>query len=93
MNTNLKDSDKASCEKCKKPFLIIPQEKIFYKKKDLPMPGNCPECRQKERLLQRNERKLHKRKCDKCSKSIISTYDEDSKYKVFCQECFWKDMG
>ena len=39
------------CKRCTKDFLIIDQEQAFYKKKDLPMPDNCPECRQKERLL------------------------------------------
>ncbi|MFC1655651.1 zinc-ribbon domain containing protein [Patescibacteria group bacterium] len=91
MNTTT--SDKITCAECKRQFLIIPQEKMFYTKKKLPVPSNCPECRQKRRLLQRNERKLHRRTCDKCKKNIISTYSQDSKYTVYCQECFWKEMG
>lgn len=82
-----------TCETCQKQFLIIPQEQEFYKKKDLPWPTNCPECRQKRRLSLRNERKLYKRKCDKCQKDIISTYAPDSKYIVYCQECFWQNIG
>jgi len=82
-----------TCESCSKNFLIIPQEQVFYKKKDLPWPTNCPECRQKRRLSLRNERKLYKRKCDKCQKDIISTYAPDSKYIVYCQECFWQNIG
>lgn len=81
------------CESCQKQFLVIPQEQEFYLKKDLPWPANCPECRQKRRLSLRNERKLYKRKCDKCQKDIISTYAPDSKYIVYCQECFWKNIG
>lgn len=90
---DLKASSTSVCVTCKKEFLIIPQEKVFYKKKDLPFPDNCPECRQKRRLGLRNERKLYKRTCDKCQKSIISTYAQDSKYIVYCQECFWKYIG
>lgn len=90
---DLKTASKKSCATCKKEFLIIPQEKEFYKKKDLPWPDNCPECRQKRRLSLRNERKLYKRKCDKCQKDIISTYPPDSKYIIYCQECFWKNIG
>lgn len=82
-----------TCETCQKSFLIIVQEQEFYKKKDLPWPTNCPECRQRRRLSLRNERKLYKRKCDKCQKDIISTYSPDSKYIVYCQECFWKNIG
>jgi hypothetical protein len=83
----------AKCKLCAKDFLIIDQEQAFYKKKDLPMPENCPECRQKERLLLRNERKLYKRTCDKCKKEIISTYAPAAKYVVYCQECFWQYMS
>lgn len=78
---------------CTKDFLIIDQEQSFYKRKDLPMPDNCPECRQKERLLLRNERKLFRRTCDKCKTEIISTYAPDAKYVVYCQECFWAYMS
>jgi len=82
-----------TCETCQKQFLIIPQEQEFYRKKDLPWPTNCPECRQRRRLALRNERKLYKRTCDKCKKDIISTYRPDSPYIIYCQECFWENMG
>lgn len=78
-----------TCFLCQKQYRIIPQELSFYQKKQLPMPVSCPECRQKERLLLRNERKLHNRKCDKCQKDIISTYPPNSPYPIYCQECFW----
>lgn len=84
---------KSTCHACGKDFLIIEQEQEFYKKKDLPHPQNCPDCRQKRRLALRNERKLYKRTCDKCHKEIISTYSPDSKYIVYCQECFWEHIG
>ena len=92
MSEEMKD-EKRTCKKCEKDFLIIVQEQKFYKKKDLPWPENSPECRQKRRLSLRNERNLYKRTCDKCKKDIISTYPPDSKYIVYCQECFWKHIG
>ncbi|MBI2453228.1 hypothetical protein HYV56_00830 [Candidatus Peregrinibacteria bacterium] len=49
--------------------------------------------RQKERLLLRNERKLYRRKSDKCQKNMISTYSAESGYIVYCQECFWQYLG
>ncbi len=86
-------NDTKACAQCTKQFLIIEQEQEFYKKKGLPWPVSCPECRQKRRLSLRNERKLYKRACDKCSKSMITTYRDDSPYTVYCQECFWKHIG
>jgi len=85
--------EQISCEACSKPFLIIAKEQEFYMKKDLPWPVHCPECRQKRRLSLRNERKLYRRQCSKCQKDIVSTYSPESKYKVYCQECFWQNIG
>lgn len=82
-----------TCSDCSKQFLIIPQETAFYSKKGLPLPKKCPECRQKARLSLRNERTLYKRTCNKCGKEIISTYSSDSKYVIYCQECFWESVG
>jgi len=86
-------SEKQTCEACSKDFLIIPAEQLFYKKKKLDFPENCPDCRRKRRLSLRNERKLFKRKCDKCKKEIISTYRDDSPYTIYCQECYWEYLG
>ncbi|MFA6529227.1 MAG: zinc-ribbon domain containing protein [Candidatus Gracilibacteria bacterium] len=83
----------AKCQTCQKDFLIIEVEQKFYQKKSLPNPTSCPECRQKERLMMRNERKLYKRKCAKCGKDMISTYAAESPYIVYCQECYWQYLG
>ncbi|MDP3975548.1 MAG: zinc-ribbon domain containing protein [bacterium] len=84
---------KSTCQDCGSEFQIVTQEKIFYKKKNLPEPKSCPDCRRKARLSLRNERKLYHRTCDKCQKKIISTYRPDSEYTVYCQDCFWKYIG
>lgn len=81
------------CTQCAKDYYIIDQEQAFYQKKGLPNPELCPECRQKERLTLRNERKLYRRPCQKCQKEIISTYPADSPYTVYCQECYWQWLG
>jgi len=94
MNTTTQtQQDQKNCSACGTAYLVIPQEKQFYEKKGLPLPTLCPECRQKARLALRNERKLYKRACDKCQKEIISTYKPDTPYKVYCQECFWEEVG
>ena len=80
------------CEECNKKFLIIEQEEAFYKKKDLPLPTRCPDCRRKIRLTFKNPRKLYHRDCDKCRKDIITTYPPDTPYKIYCQECYWQEM-
>lgn len=86
-------SEKSVCKKCGKDFLILVEEQEFLKKKKLPMPVECPKCRQDKRLSMRNERTLYKRKCDKCSKMMISPYRPESEFVVYCQECFWEYVG
>jgi len=78
---------------CGKQFRVILQEQRFYDEKKLPMPDQCPACRHKYRMALRNERKLYKRDCDKCKKSMFSTYPTDAPYTVYCRKCFWENIG
>ena len=80
------------CEKCGKDFLIIAQEAVFYKKKNLPEPGSCPNCRRDARLKFKNPRNLYKSGCAKCHEPIITTYPPETPYKIYCQDCYWKEM-
>jgi hypothetical protein len=41
----------------------------------------------------RNERQLYKRTCDKCSAQMLSTFPKEAPYKVYCQKCFWENIG
>lgn len=64
-----------TCTKCGKQFLIIEQEQKFLQGKALPLPANCPGCRQTRRLMLRGGRTLYKTTCQKCNKEIIVSYD------------------
>lgn len=88
-----KENEIRKCEKCNKDFLIIKQEREFYTKKNLPFPSNCSECRRDRRRNLRNERKLYKRKCDKCGIELMSTYPESNKYIIYCEKCYWDNLG
>ena len=72
-----------NCLSCKKDFTIESDDFSFYEKIQVPPPTWCPECRQMRRMSFRNERNLHKRKCDKTGKDIISIFSSDSPYKVY----------
>ena len=78
---------------CGKEFIAIAQEVKFYEDKKLPLPDHCPACRHKERMALRNERQLYKRTCDKCSAQMLSTFPKEAPYKVYCQKCFWENIG
>lgn len=75
-----------------KPFRLIPQELEFYRKKGLPIPHRHPN----ERLLSLstpfNPRTLQARACDKCSKPVETTNTLEGGMKVYCEECYLKEV-
>jgi hypothetical protein len=79
------------CQNCKKDFTIEPEDFNFYEKIKVPPPTFCPECRLIRRLCWRNERSFYKRTCDLCQKSLISMYDKDVAFPVYCPDCWWSD--
>ncbi|HEY4497229.1 MAG TPA: hypothetical protein VJC20_00500 [Candidatus Paceibacterota bacterium] len=50
-------------EQCTKMFRLIPEELVFYRKLQIPLPRLCPRCRTAERLSQRTKIMLCERKC------------------------------
>lgn len=80
------------CETTNKPFKIIKQELDFYRKYDLPIPKRHPEERHRDRMKFRNPRKIAQRNCDKCNKDIKTTYSKNSPVKVYCEECYNKEV-
>lgn len=90
-----KDAIKLKCQDkaCGKDFLVTVAEQKFYEQKKLPNPDHCPACRHRQRMALRSERQLYKRDCDKCKQSMLSVYPSDAPYVVYCQKCFWENIG
>lgn len=86
---------------CSKQFEINEDDLKFYEKVSpefggkkylIPPPTLCPDCRMQQRLTFRNERSLHKRKCDRTGEGIISLFSEEKPYIVFKPEIWWSDQ-
>jgi len=79
------------CKKCGQGFRVIPQELSFLKKKNLPLPRECPLCRIKEKLdIWMAELRTVKTHCTQCKKEIeISSSNADEKI-ILCKECYQK---
>ena len=80
------------CEATKRPFRIIKQELEFYREMHLPIPHFHPDERHRRRTTLRNPRKLWDRKCQKCGKEIQTTYSPERQEKVYCEECYLKEV-
>ncbi len=93
------------CKRCQSPFDIHPHEEKLIdkislnlitkyqvpKSSKIPLPKICPDCRQQRRLAMRNQRKLYKRECSLCRKSMICLYSADKTDSVYCPACYWSD--
>jgi hypothetical protein len=75
---------------CTEAYKIIPQELEFYKKMSIPLPRYCPNCRNHQRLKNKNPLDLHKRTCAKkdCQTEFETTYSPDRKEIVYCERCY-----
>lgn len=80
-----------ACLRCQKQFLIIDQEQAFLTQKGLPLPTQCPSCRQLRRLSLRGGRQLFKTVCQKCQKEIVVSFDPQKvRQPIFCKEDYEK---
>jgi len=78
------------CEETEKPYRITTQEIKFYKKYNYPLPTIHPDIRRRKLLSERPIWKLYIRKCDNCWKEILSAFPINWKYKVYCDDCYFK---
>ena len=79
------------CESCKKDFVIEPDDFSFYEKIKMPAPTFCPDCRFQRRLLFRNNRVFYRRECALCEKQILTVYNKERPYIIYCRECWLSD--
>ncbi|MBI2024128.1 hypothetical protein HYT00_01955 [Candidatus Giovannonibacteria bacterium] len=85
------NSETRKCQNCKSDFVIEPDDFKFYEKISVPPPTFCPECRLQRRLAFRNERNLYRRNCNLCGRDIVSMWQKNVPFPVYCQECWWSD--
>lgn len=95
-----------ACLECRVNYKITPQELVFYRRRGLPIPRCCSLCRHKKRLEKRGLRHvLHARQCvcelsghekhpegAQCPAKFETTFSDEQKEKVFCLECFQKEV-
>jgi len=81
-----------SSEKTGDQYKIIPQEFKFLKENGIPIPRYTPDERHYERQKRRNPRKLWDRKCDKCKIDIRTSYSPERSEKVYCEQCYLKEV-
>ena len=84
-------SENRNCQNCKKDFTIESEDFNFYEKIKVPAPTFCPDCRLQRRMSWRNERTLHRNKCGKTGKNLISCFSSESPFTVYDRDIWWGD--
>ncbi len=80
-----------TCQNCKQPFTIEPEDFDFYEKIKVPPPTFCWLCRAQRRLTFRNERLLYKRKSSYSGKEIFSGYPPEAPFTVYENDVWYSD--
>ncbi|MFA6533766.1 MAG: hypothetical protein WCT37_01190 [Patescibacteria group bacterium] len=91
-----------ACVDCGRNYKIVKAELKFYQKQSLPLPRQCFDCRYLGRLKQRNPHRLWRRQCmcenaehnhqNRCSNEFETSYAPDRPEKVYCEECYRKEI-
>jgi Zn ribbon nucleic-acid-binding protein len=85
-------SEVLACQTCAKNYKITPQELTFYRQMPCPLPRQCPNCRHLARFKRKTPTRLWSRTCDQCDKEIRTTYNPARPEKIYCRECYLKEV-
>lgn len=77
-----------TCISCCRQFRTIKQERVFYKKMNLPIPHFCPACRHIMRMAQRNPRIVREVHCAACQQTVQTTHIQKSGKIIYCEACY-----
>lgn len=95
---HINDADEAivqeviGCEKCGKGFRIIPREFDFLKRRNLPLPRQCPLCRIKEKLdIWMAELKSAHGACAGCGVAVEYPCVHEGQ-RILCKQCYQKEL-
>ncbi|MEI8270733.1 MAG: hypothetical protein WCG45_05160, partial [bacterium] len=88
--------------RCTYGFRVLPDELVFYKKMNLPIPRYCPNCRYYERLKWTNPFNFYFRECmcelknhnhnGKCKVEFETMYAPDREELIYCKNCYQKEV-
>ncbi len=82
------------CLECSKNYNIITDELTFYRREEIPIPRECPDCRYQRRFKLRLPRKLWHRTCMKegCTNEFETSYAPDRPEIVYCEMCYQNEV-
>ncbi|MFA6274258.1 MAG: hypothetical protein WC662_03800 [Candidatus Paceibacterota bacterium] len=81
-----------SCAECSRSFKIVKGELLLLKKMNLPLPHECPKCRENNRFARLNPIGLYDRNCAKCNIEVRTPYAPDRPEIIYCEKCYQQEV-
>jgi len=88
------------CVSCKGGYRITSGEFNLYKRLNMPVPSNCPKCREKRRFSLVNKPYKNSKQtlgeasnCAKCEKEITTLYDPKDGKIIYCEKCYQQEVS
>lgn len=80
------------CLNCRRGYKIIQGELDLLRKINLPVPHECPKCRENKRFDRMNGPGMYYRQCDKCKIEIYTPYASNRPEIVYCVKCYQQEF-
>jgi len=81
------------CENCGNGYKIVQGEYNLLRKMNLPIPHECPKCRENKRFGRMTKPKMYNRNCAKCNADIYTPYSPKSHNIVYCVKCYQQEFA
>jgi hypothetical protein len=81
-----------ACQKCTRGYKIVAGEFNILKKLNLPLPSQCPKCREDRRFGLTNKPTFRDANCDKCGKEIRTAHTKESGRVIYCEKCYQQEV-
>lgn len=82
-----------ACMTCDKKYRIAPLELSILQKLNIPLPTRCPKCRESDRFKKLNLPILRESTCANCEKPITTAFPEDTNKRIYCVDCYQKEVA
>jgi len=76
------------CIDCKRGYKITKGELDLMRKLNLPLPHECPKCRENSRFSRLNPPKSFQRNCAKCNVEINTAFSPERPEIIYCEKCY-----
>ncbi len=80
------------CASCGRGYKIVRGELDLLRKMNLPLPHECPKCRESKRFARMTKPSMYNRTCQKCNKAIYTPYAPGRPEIVYCVQCYQQEF-